>query len=107
MVNIWHTRFPLYFWLHSVAYLERFRERIAFIARQENLDEDFPRLLDGIGTDAGVQLPHDDVRGLRTRTGFERALSPHGERNILEWYKDDIEFLCWCDELRRSAAAPG
>jgi len=82
MVNIWHTRFPLHFWLHSTGFLDRHKDRILFAGRQDHLREDFDRVLRLLGCRSRIALPGDDVRSHKTPPGFATELSDIGTENI-------------------------
>ncbi len=99
MASIWHTRFPLHFWLHSSQYLELHKRRILFIGRQERLETDFRRILSLLGIDEDLRLPSDDVLSHKTPKGYCKLLSEAGEDNIRTWYQDDADILDWCDKF--------
>jgi hypothetical protein len=102
MANIWHTRFPLHFWLHSVEFLEKHKRQILFIGRQEHMQEDFQRFVQLLFGEECFSLPDDDVSSHKTPEGFSIFMSEKGKENILNWYKSDLDLIKWCDEFRNS-----
>lgn len=100
--NIWHTRFPLYFWLHSTKFLETNKDRILYIGKQESYDKDFKRIMNRLGIDSDkIKPPEDDTLSHKTPLGFSTKISELGKKNILNYYKEDLEILEWCDDYRK------
>jgi len=102
MSSIWHTRFPLYFWLHSVDYLEKNKDRILYIGNQEDLDADFIRLKTVMKLENIMKLPTDDVNSHKTPPEYSTFMSALAKENIRNWYREDHELLSWCEEYRRA-----
>lgn len=102
MVNIWHTRFPLYFWLHSVDYLEKNKERILYIGNQDDLNVDFDRLKKVLNLDQDIILPKDTTNSHKTPPNYSTYMSLRAISNIRNWYKEDHKLLAWCEEYRRN-----
>lgn len=100
MANIWHTRFPLHFWLHSVEYLEQHKAKILFICRQDRLTSDFQYLAKLLGLSAENRLPLDEKTSHKTPKGFNTDISEKGKSNIIRWYQEDIAILDWCYKQR-------
>jgi hypothetical protein len=90
---------PLYSdWLEDEAYLESRRSSIVLVGRTEHADADFERLKQVLQLPADLKLPRDPVSTHATPPGFDTALSERGRRNVLGWYRRDVEL--WTYLLR-------
>jgi Sulfotransferase family len=75
-------------------------DSILLLGLQEKLRSDFEHLKWLLKLPKKVSLPDDDVRAHRTPGDFDRRLSPLAQRNLSEWYAEDIRFYERCLQLR-------
>jgi hypothetical protein len=73
---------------------------IILVGLQESLCADFEQLKLRLKLPKKLSLPEDDVRAHRTPQDFDRRLTPLAERNLCEWYAEDIRFYEHCLQLR-------
>ncbi len=104
MKSIRHVKWPHTHWLKGPKYLRKRADRIAFIARQESLSDDWERLKVALELPGDLSLPSDPVRAHRTDPGQDRTLSADAREALRHWYAKDYELLAVCDEIR--AAVP-
>ena len=100
MLGISHVNSTFRSWFSSPSELDDRASSLVMVGLQEHLAADFERLKALLGLPAEVALPQDDARAHRNPSGINRGLSPLAERNLREWYADDIRFYERCVELR-------
>jgi hypothetical protein len=101
MRSIQHVRDVYGFWLESVDYLCSRSDDIYFVGFQENLNDDFRRLLSKLGASLNIQLPSSNAEAHRNSYEDDDRLTESDARNIRHWYKDDYEII---DYLKRNNA---
>lgn len=100
MRGIAHVNSSYKDWIEGEQELTTRLHSIVFIGLQEAMSADFERLKQLLNLPAYLALPEDDVLAHRTPKEFDRSLSPLAERNLLNWYAEDIRFYNYCQELR-------
>lgn len=75
-------------------------DSILLIGLQERLSADFEHLKQLLNLPPKLSLPEDDVLAHRTPREFHRQLTPQAERNLFDWYAEDIRFYDRCLKLR-------
>ena len=98
--NIRHLR-PLHRYVGGRRKLHRRRKRIVYIARQESLDEDWPKLRAVLGLPERVQLKSDPLRAHRRERRDEEPFSPEGERALRAALELDYKIVDYCEQMRR------
>lgn len=106
MQAIYHARLGLQHYLHSPAFLDAHRERIAFIGMTSAFDRDFARFKRCVGMDAAIAVPRDPVGAHRNPEALDARLSAVAERNLRAWYAQDDAIYRWC-VARRAALLDG
>lgn len=101
MNSIYHARLDLVHYLHSVAFLEAEKERIAFIGETRSFDADLNLLKKCIDIDRVIQAPSDAVGAHRNPAELNRSLSMRANINLRRWYADDYRIYGWCTARRR------
>ena len=107
MHSIQHVRSHYTDWFLGEQEIQERLESIVLIGLQEKLPQDFEYLKKQLCLPPSVQLPEDEVLAHRTPKGFNRRLSPMAERNLQEWYADDIRFYDFCLRARESRGLHG
>jgi hypothetical protein len=88
--DMFHTRYPLGFWLKSPDYLSQRRDDIELVLWQEKLNDDFAVLKRALRVPDDAALPRDPVESHRTPPGFRTYLSETALRNIVQRYHSDF-----------------
>lgn len=96
MDSIYHARLDLAHYLHSVAFLEAEKVRIAFIGETGHFDTDLPVLQDLMGIDRTIQPPRDPVGAHINPSDLDRTLSSAAQANLKRWYAKDLRIYDWC-----------
>jgi hypothetical protein len=100
MQAIRHIRRPLSLWLGDVEHLRKKLPQIAYIARQETLDEDWTRIKTMLELPADLELPSDPVQAHRAPEDLDRSLNPKMMDALMDWYAEDYKLVALCDEVR-------
>lgn len=100
MNSIRHIRRPMTWWIGDVNHLREKLPQIAYIARQETLDEDWPRLKVLLALPPDLHLPSDPVQAHRTTGDIDRTLTPKMMDALRDWYADDYALLDLCEKTR-------
>ena len=100
MQSVRHVNSSYREWLGGTADLDNKLDSILLVGLQEKLRSDFEYLKKQLGLPETLSLPESDVLAHRTPSEFDRGLSPLAERNLLEWYAEDIRFYEHCLQLR-------
>jgi hypothetical protein len=100
MQAIRHIRRPLSLWLGDVEHLRKKLPQVAYIARQETLDEDWERIKTMLELPPDLELPSDPVQAHRAPEELDRTLTPKMVDNLKEWYAEDYKLVALCDEVR-------
>lgn len=100
MQAIRHIRRPLSLWLGDVDHLRKKLPQIAYIARQETLEEDWQRIRSMLELPADLTLPDDPVQAHRAPEELDRTLSPKMVDALMDWYADDYKLVALCDQVR-------
>jgi hypothetical protein len=113
MDQILHVRPMAYklVWPHN---LERELPRIAYIAKQETLDQDFENLKVLLGLPERLHLPRGKASH-RAEARPDKSLDDAGRKALQRYYKLDYKLLARCEEVRVArgwasalpAASPG
>ncbi len=100
MRGISHVKNTYGDWFDGAKELDERSDSILLIGLQEKLNEDFERLKKLLKIPDTIALPSDDKLAHRTPAEFDRSLSPLAEKNLREWYAQDIQFYEHCMRLR-------
>lgn len=100
MRGIQHVSSTYREWFAGEEEIQNRLDSIVLIGLQEKLSEDFERLKALLNLPPALGLPADDVRAHRTPGSFDRKLSPLAEKNLLEWYSEDVRLYEYCSALR-------
>lgn len=100
MTTIMHIKRTLTSWLGTADELRRDLPKVAYIARQETLSEDWERIKVLLGLPSDAQLPSDPVQSHRTTGDIDRDLSPKMLDALRDWYAEDYAVLAVCEEVR-------
>ncbi len=100
MRGISHLKNTYKDWFSSEQELDDRLDSILLVGLQEKLNTDFEHLKRLLKLPETVCLPADDKLAHRTPPEFDRRLSPQAERNLSEWYAEDIRFYEHCTCLR-------
>ena len=85
--------------LGSVEFLEKNRDRIGFILRQDYYDADFAKMIQVLGLDPDIPMPTDESLTHKAPSGEDRRISDKARANLTKWLRDDYPVYEWC--LRR------
>jgi hypothetical protein len=96
MINMRHQT-HMRRWLGPPGHMRVRLDKIAYVARQETLADDFERLKELLELPADLQLPSGD-RAHRTDPAVD--LDEAALRGLRAWYDVDYELLRYCDRLR-------
>jgi hypothetical protein len=91
-------------WFSGEQELEERLDSILLIGLQERLSADFEYLKQLLHLPPNLCLPEDDLLAHRTPKDFNRQLTPLAERNLADWYVEDIRFYDRCLKLRGLSA---
>ena len=100
MSGIQHVRSTYRDWFSGEKELEARLNSVVLLGFQEKLHSDFELLKRLLNLPPTLLLPDDDVRAHRTPHHFDRKLTSLAERNLSEWYAEDIRFYEHCLQLR-------
>jgi len=100
MQSVRHINSSYREWLGGTAELDNKLDAILLVGLQEKLRSDFEYLKKQLDLPETLSLPESDLLAHRTPAEFDRRLSAVAERNLLEWYAEDIRFYEHCLELR-------
>lgn len=100
MQGISHVKSTYRDWFSGKRELDEKLNSIVLVGLQETLNRDFEHLKRWLGLPQDISLPEDDTLAHRTPPEFDRRLSPLAERNLTEWYADDLRFYDHCVQLR-------
>ena len=100
MRSIGHIKSSYWDWFVDEAYFDHRAADIAFIARQEHLNDDFDTLKRMLGLPTSLRLPKDDISAHRNPRNADRRLDPIANRNLAAWYARDYAFLKICQEMK-------
>jgi hypothetical protein len=100
MRDISHVKSTYRDWFAGEQEIDERLESIALVGLQETLSSDFECVKQWLGLPEDVSLPSDDTLAHRTPSSFDRRLSAMAERNLVQWYADDIRFYDHCVQLR-------
>jgi len=102
MRGIQHVREPLTYYLGSTDFLERYKNRIFYIGRQETLDDDVVCLKRMLGIEPEVVPPSGMVDANRAPPTMCTRLSKRAIGNIKSWYEEDYPVMEWCLKHREN-----
>ena len=100
MTTIRHIRRPMTSWVGEVDHLREKLPQIAYIARQETLDDDWENIKTLLALPGDTALPSDPVQAHRNTGEIDRTLTPKMLDALREWYAGDYRLLELCDEVR-------
>jgi len=100
MNSIQHVNSAYKNWFSGEQELADRLDSIILLGLQEKLRPDFEQLKSLLKLPQKLSLPDDDVRAHRTPKDFDRRLTPLAEKNLSEWYAEDIRFYERCLQLR-------
>lgn len=86
--------------LQSPGHVMEHRKQIAYIGRQETLDEDWQRIRALLELPEDIELPSDPKKSHRRRPSADPALDPDAETILRRYFKPDYEIIAACDRLR-------
>ena len=76
------------------------RRQIAYIGRQETLDDDWQRIRALLELPEDIELPSDPKKSHRRSPASEPALDARAEAILHEYYRPDHEIIAACERLR-------
>ena len=99
MKNLRHVNAPLSSFLGSTENIEKCKKNILFVGSTENLDEDFLKICDYIGT--SVKLVTNDLMTHKTPKKYDKLkkLTAGAIKNIKKYYKEDYGIIKKIHEL--------
>jgi hypothetical protein len=97
---IQHVNSPYRNWFSGEQELDERLDSILLLGLQEKLIEDFERLKVLLNLPPALSLPNDDVLAHRNPADIDRRLTSVAERNLFEWYAEDIRFYERCVQFR-------
>jgi len=100
MRGISHIKNTYKDWFSGEHELDDRLNSIVLVGLQENLSSDFEHLKRLLNLPETVSLPADNTLAHRTPPEFDRGLSLLAERNLSEWYAEDIRFYERCVQIR-------
>jgi hypothetical protein len=86
--------------LQSPDHVMSHRRQIAYIGRQETLDDDWRRIRALLELPEDVELPSDPKKAHRRATSGDPALDARAEAILRDYYRPDYEIVAACDRLR-------
>jgi hypothetical protein len=98
MKSIDHVNTSFYKWFDSIKYFESRKNDVLFIGFQEDFTKDVLdlfSLLEFKGTDV---LPQKRIHSNSKKV--DKKLSGLAEKNLVNWYKEDIRFYEYCSNLK-------
>lgn len=100
MQAIRHLRRPLSEWLGDPDLFRTKLSQVAYIARQETLDDDWERIKILLSLPSDARLPSDPVQAHRSPEDLDRTLTEPMVEVLKDWFADDYKVVAICDELR-------
>jgi len=100
MRGISHVKNTYSDWFSGEQELDDRLESILLVGLQEKLTSDFEHLKILLKLPETISLPGDDTLAHRTPPEFDRRLSVLAQRNLSQWYADDIRLYEYCIQLR-------
>ena len=76
------------------------RRQIAYIGRQETLDDDWHRIRALLELPEEIELPSDPKKAHRRTPSSDPALDPRAEEILRGYYRQDYEIIAACERLR-------
>lgn len=104
MHAIEHVRSQQISWIGgSIDALERRRDRLVVLGRQETLQRDFEKLKTALGLPAALALPESGRTAHRSQTSEQ--LKQRQAAEIAAWYQPDYALLSWIEDSGRRPRA--
>jgi hypothetical protein len=100
MRGIQHVNSSYRDWFAGEQEIEARLNSIVLVGLQEELHSDFEILKRLLNLPSALFLPGDDVRAHRNPHHVNRRLTAIAERNLTEWYVEEIKFYEYCLQLR-------
>ena len=76
------------------------RRQIAYIGRQETLDDDWQRIRTLLELPEEIELPSDPKKAHRRAPSGEPALDARAEEILRDYYRPDYDIIAACERLR-------
>jgi hypothetical protein len=86
--------------LGSAANVRRRQAQIVYIARQETLDSDWPRIRSLLELPDGAVLPQDPRASHRRDPSLETNLDEGARAALRDWYADEYRLVELCERIR-------
>jgi hypothetical protein len=86
--------------LRSPEHVMARRRQIAYIGRQETLDDDWQRIRALLELPEDVELPSDPKKSHRRASSGDPALDPRAEAILRDYYAQDYDIIAACERLR-------
>ena len=86
--------------LKSPDHVMEHRRQIAYIGRQETLDDDWHRIRALLELPGDIELPADPKKSHRRQASGDPALDANAEAILRRYFKPDYEILRVCERLR-------
>ena len=96
MKGIKHVNSSYWDWFGDMTYFSSRISDILFIGFQENLDENFTKLLRILNLPSSVTLSGDKVIAHKNPNHLDTHLEPEAIQNLKVWYKKDYSFYNYC-----------
>ena len=92
--------------LKSPDHVMEHRRQIAYIGRQETLDDDWQRIRALLELPEDVELPADPKKAHRRQASGDPALDANAEAILRRYFKPDYQIIQACDRLRAARGSP-
>jgi len=93
--------------LKSPDHVMEHRRQIAYIGRQETLDDDWQRIRALLELPEDVELPADPKKAHRRQASGDPALDANAEAILRRYFKPDYQIIQACDRLRAARGWSG
>ena len=93
MTHIGHVQSSYWDWFHHEVQLKARLGDIVFVLRQENLEEDFSKLVEKLELKNVRLLPKGSEEAHKTPEQYDKRVSGEAVVYLKEWYRKEYEFL--------------
>ncbi len=100
MKNIYHVKSSYWDWFVNEEYFSSRVKDILFIGFQENMEDDFNKLVSKLGFEKNIVLPQDNIKAHKNPSDVDLFISNQGKMNLKNWYLQDFQFIKWCINLK-------
>jgi hypothetical protein len=93
MQSIGHVRTSYWNWFKDDKYLKERVDDIAFVLKQENLNEDFEAFKKKFLIPDNIRIPKNEVKSHKNPSHLDKDLSDTAKGNLKKWYLSDYRFI--------------